>query len=180
MRPPSCSAGNCSASASEITEPHQGNASAFCAMATLSHVMHPGVAARLLSVLAYGLTVVPLYRATTRLSHWTMGLCALVLYAHNYTLFHSTMGGYPRSFGPALVLLVIDAWTARKHWHALLWLVLMGGLYPSVLPPTGLAYGVACGAESTQHFGAGTVDRNQVERLLGEVSVHDLEVPAEV
>jgi 1-phosphofructokinase/tagatose 6-phosphate kinase len=43
-----------------------------------------------------------------------------------------------------------------------------------------LAYGVACGAESTQHFGAGTVDRNQVERLVGEVAVHDLEVPAEV
>jgi 1-phosphofructokinase/tagatose 6-phosphate kinase len=43
-----------------------------------------------------------------------------------------------------------------------------------------LAYGVACGAESTQHFGAGFVDRNQVERLLGAVSVHDLEVPAEV
>ncbi len=43
-----------------------------------------------------------------------------------------------------------------------------------------LAYGVACGAESTQHFGAGMVDRNQVERLLGEVDVHDLEVPAEV
>ncbi|MBA3867027.1 MAG: 1-phosphofructokinase family hexose kinase [Solirubrobacterales bacterium] len=43
-----------------------------------------------------------------------------------------------------------------------------------------LAYGVACGAESTQHFGAGTVDRNQVERLLGDVAVHDLEVPAEV
>jgi len=43
-----------------------------------------------------------------------------------------------------------------------------------------LAYGVACGAESTQHFGAGAVDRNQIERLLGEVAVHDLEVPAEV
>jgi tagatose 6-phosphate kinase len=43
-----------------------------------------------------------------------------------------------------------------------------------------LAYGVACGAESTQHFGAGVVDRNQVERLLGEVHVQDLEVPAEV
>ena len=43
-----------------------------------------------------------------------------------------------------------------------------------------LAYGVACGAESTQHFGAGTVDRNQVDRLLGEVQVQDLEVPAEV
>ncbi len=43
-----------------------------------------------------------------------------------------------------------------------------------------LAHGVACGAESTQHFGAGMVDRNQVERLLGEVHVQDLEVPAEV
>jgi 1-phosphofructokinase/tagatose 6-phosphate kinase len=43
-----------------------------------------------------------------------------------------------------------------------------------------LAYGVACGAESTQHFGAGMVDRGQVERLLGEVHVQDLEVPAEV
>jgi 1-phosphofructokinase family hexose kinase len=43
-----------------------------------------------------------------------------------------------------------------------------------------LAYGVACGAESTQHFGAGVVDRGQVERLLPEVEVHDLEVPAEV
>jgi 1-phosphofructokinase family hexose kinase len=43
-----------------------------------------------------------------------------------------------------------------------------------------LAYGVACGAESTQHFGAGMVDRGQVERLLGEVHVQALEVPAEV
>jgi 1-phosphofructokinase/tagatose 6-phosphate kinase len=47
-------------------------------------------------------------------------------------------------------------------------------------PEECLAYGVACGAESTQHFGAGVVDRRQVERLLGEVAVEDLEVPAEV
>jgi len=52
--------------------------------------------------------------------------------------------------------------------------------YEGRSPENCLAYGVACGAESTQHFGAGTVDRNQVERLLGEVAVHDLEVPAEV
>jgi 1-phosphofructokinase/tagatose 6-phosphate kinase len=52
--------------------------------------------------------------------------------------------------------------------------------YEDRTPEECLAYGVACGAESTQHFGAGTVDRNQVERLLGEVAVHDLEVPAEV
>jgi 1-phosphofructokinase family hexose kinase len=43
-----------------------------------------------------------------------------------------------------------------------------------------LAYGVACGAESTQHFGAGVVDPIQVERLLDEVEMHDLEVHAEV
>ncbi len=41
-----------------------------------------------------------------------------------------------------------------------------------------LAYGVACGAESTQHFGAGTVDPAAVERLLPRVEVRDLEVPA--
>ncbi len=52
--------------------------------------------------------------------------------------------------------------------------------YDGRSPGDCLAYGVACGAESTQHFGAGMVDRNQVERLLGEVHVQDLEVPAEV
>jgi len=52
--------------------------------------------------------------------------------------------------------------------------------YDGRAPGECLAYGVACGAESTQHFGAGMVDRNQVERLLGEVHVQDLEVPAEV
>jgi 1-phosphofructokinase family hexose kinase len=43
-----------------------------------------------------------------------------------------------------------------------------------------LAFGVACGAESTQHFGAGSVDPDQVERILPEVEVRELEVPAEV
>ncbi len=41
-------------------------------------------------------------------------------------------------------------------------------------PADCLAYGVACGAESTQHLGAGVVDRVQVERLLGEVEVSPL------
>ncbi|HKQ17552.1 MAG TPA: 1-phosphofructokinase family hexose kinase [Solirubrobacterales bacterium] len=43
-----------------------------------------------------------------------------------------------------------------------------------------LAYGVACGAESTQHFGAGVVDREQAERILADVEIRQLEVPAEV
>ncbi len=56
----------------------------------------------------------------------------------------------------------------------------VAGLYDGREPAECLAYGVACGAESTQHFGAGTVDRRRVERLLSEVEVGDLEVHAEV
>jgi len=56
----------------------------------------------------------------------------------------------------------------------------VAALYDGREPEQCLAYAVACGAESTQHFGAGTVDRHRVERLLGEVEVRDLEVHAEV
>ncbi len=38
-----------------------------------------------------------------------------------------------------------------------------------------LAYGVACGAESTQHFGAGVLAPREVERLLSRVEVRELE-----
>ena len=39
-------------------------------------------------------------------------------------------------------------------------------------------FGVACGAESTQHFGAGVLDPREVERLVGEVELEMLETPA--
>ena len=38
-----------------------------------------------------------------------------------------------------------------------------------------LSFAVACGAESTQHFGAGVLDQREVERLLPEVRVEQLE-----
>jgi len=41
-----------------------------------------------------------------------------------------------------------------------------------------LRYAVACGAESTQHFGAGVLDPREVERLLPEVRVEALETPS--
>ena len=50
--------------------------------------------------------------------------------------------------------------------------------YEGGSPSECLAYGVACGAESTQHFGAGTVDRREVERLLSRIETRELEVPA--
>ena len=43
-----------------------------------------------------------------------------------------------------------------------------------------LAYGVACGAESTQHLGAGLVDLEQVGRLRSEIEVERPALPAEV
>jgi 1-phosphofructokinase/tagatose 6-phosphate kinase len=41
-----------------------------------------------------------------------------------------------------------------------------------------LRFGVACGAESTQHFGAGVLDPREVERLTGEVALEVLDAPA--
>jgi 1-phosphofructokinase/tagatose 6-phosphate kinase len=43
-----------------------------------------------------------------------------------------------------------------------------------------LAYGVACGAESTQHLGAGLIDLDRVERLVADVEVLRPSLPAEV
>jgi 1-phosphofructokinase family hexose kinase len=52
--------------------------------------------------------------------------------------------------------------------------------YDAASPRDCLVRGVACGAESTQHFGAGTIDRSGVERLVGKVAVRELEAPAGV
>ena len=41
-----------------------------------------------------------------------------------------------------------------------------------------LRFAVACGAESTQHFGAGVVDLREVERLRPEVRVEQIEPSA--
>ncbi len=43
-----------------------------------------------------------------------------------------------------------------------------------------LAYGVACGAESTQHLGAGTLDAVEAAKLTGRVTVERLSAPLHV
>jgi 1-phosphofructokinase family hexose kinase len=43
-----------------------------------------------------------------------------------------------------------------------------------------LRFGVACGAESTQHFGAGIIDPARAERLLSDVQAARLHVGAEI
>jgi 1-phosphofructokinase family hexose kinase len=47
-------------------------------------------------------------------------------------------------------------------------------------PEECLRFAVACGAESTQHFGAGSIDPAEVERLLPGVEARELEAPATV
>jgi 1-phosphofructokinase family hexose kinase len=47
-------------------------------------------------------------------------------------------------------------------------------------PEDCLRFGVACGAESTQHFGAGIVDAARVERLLTDVRSERLQVGAQI
>jgi 1-phosphofructokinase family hexose kinase len=43
-----------------------------------------------------------------------------------------------------------------------------------------LRFGVACGAESTQHFGAGIIEPGRVDKLLPEVEAERLEIGAEI
>jgi 1-phosphofructokinase family hexose kinase len=50
--------------------------------------------------------------------------------------------------------------------------------YEGATPRECLAFGVACGAESTQHFGAGVLDPREAERLASEVEVEALSEPA--
>jgi 1-phosphofructokinase/tagatose 6-phosphate kinase len=44
-------------------------------------------------------------------------------------------------------------------------------------PAEALAYAVACGAESTQHMGAGAIDSTEIASLVERVSVSEQEVP---
>jgi 1-phosphofructokinase family hexose kinase len=52
--------------------------------------------------------------------------------------------------------------------------------YSGRAPVECLRYGVACGAQSTQHFGAGLLDPPKVDRLLGEVEAEQVEIAAEI
>ncbi|MEA2298192.1 MAG: 1-phosphofructokinase [Solirubrobacteraceae bacterium] len=52
--------------------------------------------------------------------------------------------------------------------------------YQGSSPEECLRFGVACGAESTRRLGAGLVDPREVDRLLSEVTVTPMELPAGV
>jgi 1-phosphofructokinase family hexose kinase len=52
--------------------------------------------------------------------------------------------------------------------------------YTGSPPAECLKFGVACGAESTQRLGAGLIEPRGVERLMSQIDVERVELPAEV
>jgi 1-phosphofructokinase family hexose kinase len=52
--------------------------------------------------------------------------------------------------------------------------------YTGSPPAECLKFGVACGAESTQRLGAGLIEPRDVDRLMGQIDVERVDLPAEV
>jgi 1-phosphofructokinase/tagatose 6-phosphate kinase len=52
--------------------------------------------------------------------------------------------------------------------------------YEGRAPDQCLRFGVACGAESTARLGAGMIDPREARRLMGDVELSDVELPAKV
>lgn len=52
--------------------------------------------------------------------------------------------------------------------------------YEGRAPDQCLRFGVACGAESTGRLGAGLIDAREARRLMGDVELEDVALPAEV
>jgi 1-phosphofructokinase len=52
--------------------------------------------------------------------------------------------------------------------------------YTGSPPAECLKFGVACGAESTQRLGAGLIEPREAERLMSQIDVERIELPAEV
>jgi 1-phosphofructokinase/tagatose 6-phosphate kinase len=56
----------------------------------------------------------------------------------------------------------------------------LAGRYEGRAPDQCLRFGVACGAESTGRLGAGLIDAREARRLMGDVELTVVELPAEV
>ena len=111
-------------------------------MASLSTFFEPLAAAKVLNVVAYVATVVVILLAVARRSNIFVGAAAAFLLARNVDFHGIIAGGYARSFGPMLTLLFLGTFMAGRHKLTLVVLVLQAALYPSVVIPCGLAYGV--------------------------------------
>jgi 1-phosphofructokinase/tagatose 6-phosphate kinase len=84
--------------------------------------------------------------------------------------------------GPSLLRLRIEELEARSTIGAgdAFLAGYVSARYSGAPASDALRFAVACGAESTQHFGAGVLDKARAERLLSEVQAEPLELRAEI
>jgi hypothetical protein len=111
-------------------------------MASLSTFFEPLNAAKILNVVAFVGTHFVIYFAVARRSNPFIGLAAAFLLMRNVDFSAIIAGGYARSFGPMLTLMFLGAFMVQAHRLVLVILVVQAALYPSVVLPCGLVYGV--------------------------------------
>jgi hypothetical protein len=117
----------------------------WAAMASLSTLFGPVLAANLLNIVAFAGALASIAWAVAQRSAPIVGAAAAALLARDEVFHKITCGGYPRSFGPTLTLLFLAAWLTGRHRFVLAVLVFQAALYPSVAVPCGLAYGIWSG-----------------------------------
>lgn len=111
-------------------------------MASLSTFTSPLVAAKVLNLVAYVGTHVVIWAAVSRRSNAFVGLAAAFLLMRNVDFSAIIAGGYARSFGPMLTLAFLGAFMVNAHRLVLVILVVQAALYPSVVIPCGICYGL--------------------------------------
>ena len=113
-------------------------------MSTLSTFSTPTAAAKIMTVVAYGLTALGALLVVGKRTDWLLGCFVAFLVLRSPDLPEQVTGGMARSLGPAFVYLFLYAFMQRRHNLVLLMLVLQAATYPSVVIPCGIFYGLYC------------------------------------
>jgi hypothetical protein len=111
-------------------------------MASGSIFFEPVVVAKFWNVVAYVATLAVTVVGIGRRSNVFVGMAAAFLLARNVDFSTIIAGGYARSFGPMLTMLFLGVFLSGRHRLALAVLVFQAALYPSVVIPCGIAYGI--------------------------------------
>ena len=113
-------------------------------MSTISTFSTPTAAAKIMTVVAYGLTAFGAFLVVGKRTDWLLGCFVAFLVLRSPDLPEQVTGGMARSLGPAFVYLFLYAFMERRHHLVLLMLVLQAATYPSVVIPCGIFYGLYC------------------------------------
>lgn len=114
----------------------------WAAMAPLSMFLKPQWAASVLNIVAFAGALYFVARLVQGRTSPLFAAAAAALLARDEVFHRVTVGGYPRTFGPVLTLAVLTFWLEGRHRLVLLTFVVGAALYPSVVVPCALAYGV--------------------------------------